>query len=248
MTLSSLYEEHSSRLKEPFAPQSRRPNTRHVAAQLRRRGEIMQACADAGYPASRYWLCRSLFQFSHCALVPYDWCLDLWLRATDLCPDLLDKDSFDAAFASLSLLGPPRPPEEIRRSMAIAKMGLRWCYRECPVEDCSTLDATPGSLARFDQCVHYEGELPAIKRIKVYTSGAKFFVEKKRRMNISAVDQREMEWLASFMSAVAWMEDAFPDVAKLVMESHLGAVEAIEDAEAAVRRDRKASHSGHHKS
>ena len=207
----------------------------------------MQGCADAGYAASKTWLCRSLFRFSHCALVPYDWCLDLWLQATRLCPGLLDDDSFDAAFASLSLIGPPRPPEEIRRSIAIAKKGLRWCYRDCPVPNCKNRNATSDPLARFEQCVHYGGSEPATMRIKADAGGAKFLIDKTWRVNISAVDQRECEWLASFVSAVSWMEGVLPVVAKLVMESHLDALEAIEGVEAAVRRRRKASRAGHDK-
>lgn len=76
--LASLYEAHPTRLKTPFAPQTRRFNDRHVPFVLRRKAKAVERKArNASWIRARtqYHL-QSRFSFPD--LVPYDWCLRLF--------------------------------------------------------------------------------------------------------------------------------------------------------------------------
>jgi hypothetical protein len=78
--LALLYEAHPQLLKQPFAPQTSRPNTKHVPEQLRHRARKLEA-------GSLVWLehdkCPSFFRDDFPGLVPYNWTLQLFVAMVE---------------------------------------------------------------------------------------------------------------------------------------------------------------------
>ncbi|KAH8898115.1 hypothetical protein GQ53DRAFT_837109 [Thozetella sp. PMI_491] len=245
--LAELYEANPSRLKSALGPQSRRINSAHIAQILRRASKRTSTCVDFGHMSRDAAFSRYLFRFKHCYLIPYNWCLTLWLKVLHLCPALVDDSGNDEVLASaIKRVSPSASPpsEEIRQCIRVARLGLFWCYRKCPAKECN--ERTGGSnadpFAEFRQCAHYTWASAAgrpTRRIQYNTDGSAAFLA-DREFNPEAVpcDPRELQWLSSFTKAVSWMEEAFPDDAREVVDAWALKVKETEEKEARQREVR----------
>jgi hypothetical protein len=173
----------------------------------------------------------------------------LWLEVLAACPALIDKDENETVLLSqINAVEPSSavPPEETRTSIHVANIGFIWCYRRCPAIGCDALRTNASTpLARARQCIHYDGhglryDAPT-RRVKLgpTPSQVSWNVEEEFRLNAAPTDPRELEWLASFLKAVAWMEESFPAIAKRVLDSHAKDVELIEYREEEQREVRE---------
>ncbi|GME37787.1 hypothetical protein GTA08_BOTSDO04277 [Neofusicoccum parvum] len=78
--LAELYERHPTRVKQPFAPQTRRVNEEHVPRKMRTDARKL----EQWHPLI-FWRRPSRYRFIQAFpnLVPYDWCLRLFVRVLD---------------------------------------------------------------------------------------------------------------------------------------------------------------------
>lgn len=78
--LANLYEAHPQLVKAPFASQSPRSNVRHIPHQLRSRAWKLEKVEPSVCTRAD---CRSYFQNTFTALVPYDWTLRFMVTLID---------------------------------------------------------------------------------------------------------------------------------------------------------------------
>ncbi|KAK4194043.1 hypothetical protein QBC40DRAFT_291474 [Triangularia verruculosa] len=202
--LATLYARHHSRLKMPLAPQSPRQNTNHIPQQLTMIAEFIPKIIDldrCNQPTtSKHGHCR--FRYPHACLIPYDWCLRLWTKVIETHPSLLSIKEQIGSIAPKT----PSPPAGIFRCLQISSQGLNQYYEK------NTLDGVK------------EAEIPCSSRIEMVHGVQVFSVKEKplifpqqrsphgARPMILPIDDREMEWLEAFLTAVEWMEDTFPEL------------------------------------
>lgn len=76
--LADMYDAHPTRLKMPFAPQTPRPNKKHVPNRLRIDArKLIKWGTSSGWKMEPF---KYRFIYNSPALVPYDWCKQLLLR------------------------------------------------------------------------------------------------------------------------------------------------------------------------
>jgi hypothetical protein len=76
-SLADFYDAHPTRLKQPFAPQTHRPNVKHVPANLRSEArKIVKRVAHTWWGDEEIYQNRFAHDFP--ALVPYDWSVRLF--------------------------------------------------------------------------------------------------------------------------------------------------------------------------
>ncbi|GME62323.1 uncharacterized protein K452DRAFT_292355 [Neofusicoccum parvum] len=177
--LHALYLRHPTRLKPALAPQTPTRNPSHIASRLLRDAHLPP---QPDHPPHRPW---TRFAYRHACLVPYDWCLRLFVRvAADAALPAHHHHLLRTALAGLPALHPPfgtptdrAPPQPPPRTLNTpwSPPGLR-------------AGAGPdGAPAFVVQRADAAGWLPAA--------------------------EGEVEWLEAFCACVEWMEGAFPGVA-----------------------------------
>ncbi|KAF2678926.1 hypothetical protein K458DRAFT_394338 [Lentithecium fluviatile CBS 122367] len=80
--LADLYDTHPTRLKQPFAPQKRRMNENHVPAALRHDAQGLVKKSNSTWIGNKA-LYASRFAYPFPALVPYDWCMQLFMKVLE---------------------------------------------------------------------------------------------------------------------------------------------------------------------
>ncbi|KXX74841.1 hypothetical protein MMYC01_208072 [Madurella mycetomatis] len=89
LTLAQLYAHNHTRLKEPLAPQDERKNVAHVPKQLEIVAGFVSRIIDLDrrrQPRTKQG--KSRFRYAHPCLIPYDWCLRLWMMVAAVNPAL----------------------------------------------------------------------------------------------------------------------------------------------------------------
>ncbi|KAH8660580.1 hypothetical protein BX600DRAFT_438791 [Xylariales sp. PMI_506] len=254
LKLAELYAAYPGKLKTPLGPQSQRPNSGHISHQLHLRSQRLLRCINIGSISRTRAYSQSLFCFAHACLVPYDWCLALWLEVLQACPALLDEPHVldfgsvvEAKIGSNAAAEIPRPPPEIQKCMQITNMGMLYCYQKCSVEGCdgeSPADVESSSLKRFQYCAHFgmpsTPEAAVTKRIQYAGDGSipSFYIDTACRIRLGPSDPREIEWLTAFIQAVSWMELAFPNIAGKIMDDYHQQTSKVEAAEKVKREER----------
>ena len=101
-SLAVAYERFPAELKTPLAPETPRPNTRHIADRLHEDaarvlvGRLAKPrCVRTGQPVRRHFGYR--FRFLVTALVPYNWCLRLFLVVVERHPLSTDAGRYPPA-------------------------------------------------------------------------------------------------------------------------------------------------------
>ncbi|KAK3368480.1 hypothetical protein B0H63DRAFT_76614 [Podospora didyma] len=240
-TLSGLYAQHHTRLREPRAPQSPRKNPKHVPEQLHvATGFVMRIVdLEPGLQRGRRQA-KSRFRYPHACLIPYDWCLQLYIKVIDshpesfpgLTPLSLGSSSLEKSIQGLTIsddksssssstspsplkTAVPCPSENILKDIQTVNDGLKTYYMR---------DVYRGIVAKTPL-----GAKPPAQRVKQWPDGTPVFAVDMHQAYthggrsgiLPPVDSREITWLEAFLRSVKWMEKAFPDLAeeaKLVKE------------------------------
>jgi len=139
--LAKLYARHHSRLKEPYAPQGPRNNPRHIPNQLEGVSRFVTRIIDLdrdSQPRSKQGM--SKFRYLHPCLIPYDWCLRLWIKVGKTNPHLREtmqstisessEDALEDLMKQLSLSPTaPKPPDEVLSQIQVVNQGIRTFYK-----------------------------------------------------------------------------------------------------------------------
>ncbi|KAK5656887.1 hypothetical protein OQA88_4438 [Cercophora sp. LCS_1] len=215
--LAKLYTRHPSRLKEPYAPQSPRHNISHVPNQLEITSRFVLRIVDLRpkrQATSKQG--KSKFRYLHPCLIPYDWCLRLWLKVGEANPHLRG-----AFWSSLTSPDHVKPLESAMDGLSLSERGV-----EPPEHMKSLIQIVNQGQAFYKRKTAWgvTANAPAILRARVEDNGNPRF---KAQMDTALVwkdhlrqltmlppfDAREIEWLEAFVGVVEWMEGAYPDVA-----------------------------------
>jgi hypothetical protein len=150
--LADLYDAHPTRLKEPFAPQTRRRNVNHVPANLRSEARKMVKRV-----AHTWWgdgeIYQSRFAHDFPALVPYDWSVHL----------------FSQVYQKYISQQPDHPQEIVEKCRYVLEESPRW-MQDLSGGELGTLIATvPGATAQPKKqsrpgtyCPHTEQDLVSL--------------------------------------------------------------------------------------
>ncbi|KAF4308302.1 hypothetical protein GTA08_BOTSDO04277 [Botryosphaeria dothidea] len=188
--LAALSEAHPTRVKEPWAPQTRRVNEEHVPRQLRAEARKLERSLPAG---NKKRACSYRFVWAFPALVPYDWCLRLFTQ-------VLEKSGMPGGVYA----------PEIEEKVVKVLDGLACVYGR----DGTRLDGEKTSSVRLRTAGTPWSVQPEGKN----DGKAKFETERIGRDYDPHADV-ELEWLETFVEVVAWMEKEFPEDVKEVRGS-----------------------------
>ncbi|KAK0652372.1 hypothetical protein B0T16DRAFT_406085 [Cercophora newfieldiana] len=219
--LAKLYSRHHSRLKEPLAPQGPRSNIHHIPHQL----EVVSRFVTRIIDIDRFSLSGkkqgfSRFRFVHPCLIPYDWCLQLWIRANEANPNLggvmpapfspyasKSQKSLEDAMQQLSLSTAPEPPSKIKSQIQVVNEGMQSFYKK------TKMYGKEGHTGPRTRIVRPGGDgTPEIPVFAVFRD-VTLEVPKIRQIILPPINNREMKWLVAFLEVVEWMEEAHPDLA-----------------------------------
>lgn len=148
--LADLYEAHPTQLKMPFAPQTLRPNPKHIPDSMRREAQRMMKRAT-----NTWWkykeMTRYRFAFQFPAIIPYEWSVQLFRKVMQLNPTLpkIIQETSNIVFKrqppwSINILGPLETDEIANISKALSG---------------SSLDPKTASIWRTKYCLHTEVEM-----------------------------------------------------------------------------------------
>lgn len=207
--LVGLYHRHGYRLTKPVQPwQSRiKKEERHkvLESELKQLPSAMDLYYGRMLPRR---LDSHIFNRPYAYLTPKDWCLLLWLRVTELHPELLPSDPNEHKPSATNEQSVPLPPMKIVESIHTASKGMGGYYHPekwnlNPREN--SADSWWPDVAHLPRAdTHFEARLGFLKHtVAVKRIG-------NRAGLLLPFDQREIEWLESFMESVKWMEAAFP--------------------------------------
>ncbi|KAK3323190.1 hypothetical protein B0T19DRAFT_476338 [Cercophora scortea] len=245
-SLAELYKTHHSRLKMPLAPQAPRKNAEHIPQQLTITAGHVMRVMDFGrrhQPPTKEGRCR--FRYPYASLVPYDWSLHLWLEFMKEHPPPLDmlEPSMRWVVADLvkrlspaletdqttaeACLTPPRPskpiPEHMMQHIQIVSEGINTIRRRDPRDKDDPFAYT---YEHSDRYTKTKGV--GLARTKVidgtstfvsYQAAAWDLFRPRQRALLPPIYKGEMEWLASFVTMVEWIETTYPELASRVKET-----------------------------
>ncbi|GAB1318617.1 F-box domain-containing protein [Madurella fahalii] len=141
-TLARLYAHHHARLKEPLAPQDERNNVTHIPDQLETVAGFVSRIIDLDrlrQPGTKQG--KSRFRYPHPCLIPYDWCLRLWMMVAAANPALginsppgtagltpLEESVKELSLSS-SECAMPSPPRTLLRDVRFVNEGFATYYK-----------------------------------------------------------------------------------------------------------------------
>ncbi|KAF4544904.1 Appr-1-p processing protein [Lasiodiplodia theobromae] len=199
--LVALHERHADRVKQPWAPQTRRPNPDHVVAGLRREAARLKRRNVDG----RVWHGRELsgyrFRPAFAALVPYDWCLRLFCEVLKRHPVPEEEEEEGLAEGrgdGESSVYPPKVVEMMREALE----GLPSFYH---VYGERMLDPSRPETLRTARTPWSVSE-PADGR------EGRFLTKRARGKNPFPHSDNELRWLETFVEVILWMEEHFPSL------------------------------------
>jgi len=188
--LALLYEAHPTRLKQPFAPQTRRKNEKHVPNVHRIVADKLEAKAKhTSWKARRKY--GSRFSHPFPALVPYNWCMQLFVKVLQK-PDL-SESSYPAAMVEKCRMVLEAPP--------------RWAATapEATPALATSTQATDDPIAEVSKGL---GQLALQSVPRLHTQ----LLFQETGNAYCTRPESELQWLETFVEVVAWMEEEFPDV------------------------------------
>jgi hypothetical protein len=150
--LADFYDAHPTRLKQPFAPQTPRPNVKHVPANLR-----SEARNIVKKVAHTWWGDKEIYQnrFAHDfpALVPYDWSVRL----------------FSEVYQKYALQQPKYSQAMVERCSMVLNETPKWMQNLLEGELGNLVAKVPGATAQTKKqsrpgtyCPHTEGDLVSL--------------------------------------------------------------------------------------
>ncbi|KAK4161384.1 hypothetical protein QBC43DRAFT_243833 [Cladorrhinum sp. PSN259] len=232
--LSKIYERHHARLKEPLAPQTPRSNHQHIPQQLRITAQGVDKIIDLYKSAAAWWIksrgsiktqagtCR--FHYPHACLIPYDWCLRLWMKVV---VGVEGAEDIDISHA----------PEHILRNIDVVKKGMNTYF----IFDGKGKEA--GELIQYDDKIIFEGH-PRTK-IRVTDGTPAFAVHqetartlRKMRSLLTPARPEEVEWLVAFLEVIEWIEGEYLELATEIKAAGADAEDDF-DIKPWVRRTKK---------
>ncbi|KAK3986806.1 hypothetical protein QBC44DRAFT_332525 [Cladorrhinum sp. PSN332] len=206
--MSKIYRRHHSRLKMPLAPQTPRKNPTHIPEQLGVTAKYVERIIDlcrspAFYDGSTkqrgrtQGVCR--FMYPHACLIPYDWCLRLWMRVVE---------GIDAGADAAS-----HATEHIRQHIEVVKKGMAVYYGKVK-------DGELGGALAYDDKIFAEGfsrtkirQVDGTPAFAVHHEEAHELGKTGRGTILFPAKTEEVEWLAAFLETVEWIEGEYPELA-----------------------------------
>ncbi|KAK4220492.1 hypothetical protein QBC38DRAFT_494197 [Podospora fimiseda] len=204
--MGELYGRHHTRLKMPLAPQTPRENPTHILQQLVVTAKYVEGIIDLtkSQAVSRsvkkhlnktQGVCR--FVYPHTCLIPYDWCLRLWIKVVEGMEDDVMT----------------RSPEHVKRNIEVAKKGIDTFY----IPDKKEMGISRLVSLPIDSKKVYEG-LPRTK-IRQGDGEPGFAIHHGLARDVGGVTQvflpinsEEIEWLVAFLEVVEWIESEYPEI------------------------------------
>lgn len=237
-TLAQLYAHNHGRLKEPLAPQDERKNAAHIPGQLEIVAGFVSRIIDLDrrrQPGTKQG--KSRFRYAHPCLIPYDWCLRLWVMVAAADP-ALGIGSPSGSAESMPLEEPmkqppisssecamPSPPGAILEDIRFVNDGFQ-TYYETVDEDGEEFDVPSRTVVVDGMSMADEIIIPYNADFFFFFSTIgdpptySFAIHRSQISTIgsgygllSPVDSREIEWLMAFLRVVEWMEETYPDLA-----------------------------------
>lgn len=209
--LATLYSKNPTRLKQPFAPQTSRPNAAHVPTQLRIDADRIENRDQAWEGRD-----RAFHRFRHAfpALVPYNWCLRLFARVVEagdspwpveLAPAVKraveGMPCFYERFAEGAVMRGGDKVEDLR------VVGTKWAVEEMPE---GRVWSELEKRLRVPQRNGKGEGFWAVPGFLTMEGGSE-----EGNEGYFPHPEAELEWLEAFVTCVEWMEERFP---KLVEE------------------------------
>lgn len=220
--LVALHERHADRVKQPWAPQTRRPNPDHVVAGLRREAARLKRRNVDG----RIWHGRELsgyrFRPAFAALVPYDWCLRLFCEVLKRHPVPEEEGLAEGRGEGESVY-----PQKVAEMMQEVLEGLPSFYH---VYGEKMLDPSRPETLRTARTPWSVSE-PADGR------EGRFLTKKARGKNPFPHSDNEIRWLETFVEVILWMEERFPSLVNEVRGEEWEHCHEVEAAK--VRREER---------
>ncbi|USP73316.1 uncharacterized protein yc1106_00590 [Curvularia clavata] len=198
--LADLYEKHATRLKMPFDPRPYPPtdlNATHIPNVMRRQARrIMNVAKSTAWHKTDMFLHR----FAWPALVPYDWCTQLFNEMV-LKPGFLERKTRDDPTAT-------KMKQECRYVLAKRPS---WTL-DAPEMVASEVKAdVDGSKMKQQQLASQEPLLHPI-RIHVYQRGTKNKAHSEA--HVLPRGDEELQWLEKFAQITAYLEEEYPKFAR----------------------------------
>ncbi|ORY15980.1 hypothetical protein BCR34DRAFT_144250 [Clohesyomyces aquaticus] len=207
--LADIYSAHPTRLKTPWAPQSSRPNPKHVPNQMQREARKLIRRAKHSWWGDQ--VSRYRFAVPFPGLVPYDWCMEFFvkvMRKQSSWPVILPADILEKCQTVIKRR-PPWVTVEVGTMPTTSQLELDealGAMRIGPETVTAMLVLTKGQ-EKQRKVTHRDGTpdsrfLRATTQTQTETKG----------MNYSVHDTAELAWLETFMEVIVWMEGEFPEL------------------------------------
>ena len=185
LRLASLYDKHPTRLKQAFAPQIQRRNKKHVSWVLRCVApKIINTAENLRWNTRKSYASRFRYEFP--ALVPYDWCMQLFVKI------LQDQ----------TLLESKAPAEVLDKCRMVLQTPPRWAVAGPEVTSSQNeKNPTAEVMRQFGQLgLHSQ---PLLRTQLLLENEGDLYCTHS---------ESDMQWLETFVDVIAWMEETFPDV------------------------------------